>query len=119
MQPESFARLVAEALEASGLSLRKFAAELGVTHPAVKNWLGGELPNEEHVEALAATGFIDEDRVWMTWLQDRRRRAATLVSAADNGANPGWMCLPPLTAISATVARTLVPFLPRPLAHPA
>lgn len=44
---------------------------------------------------------------------------ATVPPDASSIDSPGWMCLPPLTAITQAVSRTLVPFSPRPLAHPA
>lgn len=67
----------------------------------------------------ALDGDMDEAReLWMA-AEEERALAATLPPDVSSIDSPGWMCLPPLTAISDAVHRTLVPLFARPLAHPA
>ena len=75
---------------------------------------GRENPTIGVFERLSDLYNAEVDELVREWLEAR----ATLRSA-DNGDNPGWMCLPRLTAISDVARRTLVPILPRPLASTA
>ena len=106
---------IRERRDALGINQTEAAERLGLKQSYYSRIeRGRENPTIGVFERLSDLYNAEVDELVREYLEVR----ATLPDA-DNGANPGWMCLPPLTAISATVARTLVPFLPRPLAHPA
>lgn len=109
MDSQSFTELLRQALDASGLSERRFAAEVGVSHVALGNWLRGGLPVDTNVARIAGTGYVDPDALWLAWMQERRDHVGTMSAAADSGDTPGWNCLRRITRRTATVARTLVP----------
>ena len=98
-----------------------------VSQDTVSEWeRGTRIPRPDEVIALERVlKLVDEGTLREARDRDAEERAeeimatATLPAAEDNGADPGWMCLPRLTAISDVARRTLVPILPRPLASTA
>ena len=106
-----------EARETAGLSLPRMAELVGMDKGNLSKVENGHA-SASTIERVAARyemalGITDRSLV-----RDCGTLPANLVKLLT-AAIPGWLCLPSITRLSAAVSRTFVPFLPRPLAHPA
>ena len=95
-----------------GLTQTDVAIACGTTQKTVSAWERGEhLPTK--------LGHRQDYAACLQWGVSQLDESIQLTASLASTRNPGWMCLPRLTAISDVARRTLVPILPRPLASTA